>query len=208
MSARRSGFVWAEKGLLWRRPNGLQVHFHWTCVLVLVLALVLTQRQIIASTAAFAACMFLVAAHELGHATAAVRQGLRVFAINVGPVHGVCWAEAPQSRRGLLQFALGGVLAQASILLVAVACLLATRTFAVELPQALAAVLFVLGPWNFVLLVANLLPLKGLDGYVVRQALIRASANDRAHTLRPTILNEPADIVDLAQRRATRKVDE
>jgi Zn-dependent protease len=103
----------------------------------------------------------LITMHELGHAMVARRMRFRVVAIDVHCFGGECTlAERPVGWR-LVLFAWGGVLGQLVLLWVPDLLLLVHAH--PRSPAGLAYLSTFIGP-NLLLMVCNLLPIRGLDG--------------------------------------------
>jgi len=104
--------------------------------------------------------LLLMAVHELGHLEIARRRGHRGIRIDIYPWLGLCHVDAPENRRDDLEIAWGGVLAQAPLLLLAVAVEPLRDTI-----PALGSVSFVFGYLNTLMILFNLLPIAPLDGH-------------------------------------------
>ncbi len=98
--------------------------------------------------------------HELGHAAVAHRFGYAVEGIWLGAIHGRCEFQAPKTQWEHCVIAWGGVAAQ---LAVAVP-LIAFDAFWHRPLGILGPVLLILGYYSGVVVLLNLLPLKGRDG--------------------------------------------
>ena len=199
---------WRRPYLEWRRADGLVVSYHWTCPASFVLILALYGADWASSLAAWLALMFLVTAHELGHAFGARAHGARVHAIVVNAVHGACLADAPRSRRAALRFALGGLQVQVVIASIVFAVLVATSNANLDLPAPLAAALLMLGPVNVLVMIHNLLPIPPLDGAAALAAWRsgrRAPMREPQPRVETPRAQTPAAIVDLAFERAKRE---
>jgi len=138
------------------RVRGVPFRVHWTTPLG---ALVFGGFEF--APAFWLAFFALVVVHELGHAALARRTGNRVLGIDVTGFGGVCrWAGLP-SPYDRARIAWGGVLAQALLLLPAVALALftplGTTRWGGELLGALTTT-------NVLLMAVNLLPFAPLDG--------------------------------------------
>lgn len=144
---------------------GTPVYLHGSLLLSLLVAWLLHRDFNLAAVSALA-FVALMAIHELGHAIAAKRAGMRVHGIWLYAVHGLCLADSTPDRRAMARFVWGGVAAQA--LLLALAIVSANILGGIlHLRWAwLNALLFVVGPLNAFILLVNLLPIAPLDGAV------------------------------------------
>jgi Zn-dependent protease len=110
---------------------------------------------------AFLGLLTIVFVHELGHALSARRMRFRVVAIDIHGFGGECWLEGAPTGWRLILFAWSGVLAQAVLLLVPDALILAG--IHPSSPAGLAYMATFIGP-NMLLMLINLIPTGGLDG--------------------------------------------
>lgn len=138
------------------RLRGASVRLHWSVPLGM---LVFTGLRLVPG--AWLGFVLLLLVHELGHAVAVVRGGLRLVAVDVLGFGGLCrWEGYPTPRRRVL-IAWSGVLAQAVVLAaaaIAVAILgRPAHPFAADLVDALIKV-------NGWMILVNLLPVPPLDG--------------------------------------------
>lgn len=153
-------FRWSEGWLTLGHVRGFEVRAHWL-LLALVVAATLWGRPLLALT-----LVFLVMAHELGHAILVQRSGLAVLRIDLLGFGGRCVYQdqwATEWNRVVISW--GGVLAQTLLLIPAFLC-----TRFVPLPggwggDLLGQVFFVLLPINLAIIVYNLLPVAPLDGH-------------------------------------------
>jgi len=112
----------------------------------------------------FVAFLALLASHEFGHAIAAKSRRVKVYAIKLYVMHGQCEHEEPYYEKNDVFIAWGGVLAQMTILIVA----LASERLVVFLPslayETVQAIFFTFINVNIVIIVINLIPVPPLDG--------------------------------------------
>lgn len=108
----------------------------------------------------------LILLHEVGHVTVARHLGYATRSIRLGLIHGRCEYDAPLNRWDETLIAWGGVAAQT---LIAVPLRIFDAFWRYPL-GFFAPVILVLGYWSLVVAVFNLIPTRGLDGWL---ALIR-----------------------------------
>ncbi|HXA45982.1 MAG TPA: hypothetical protein VNW52_00010 [Burkholderiaceae bacterium] len=141
------------------------VYFHWTTLLWLPFYLM--QGKSAAWIAlSFPAFIFLLAAHEFGHAIAARSRRVKVYAIRLYVMHGLCEHEEPYYESDHVLIAWGGIFAQVVILLVALTLDFLLSWFFPQVRSLLNPIFFVLINSNFIIGAINLIPVKPLDGYV------------------------------------------
>jgi stage IV sporulation protein FB len=169
----RSGFLTIGRVL------GAAVRLHWSLPLG---AVVFTGLRI--APGAWLGFLVIVLVHELGHAVAAARSGLRVTTVDAHGLGGVCRWEGYPSPKQRAFIAWAGVIAQAALGLSTLALLGAagrpTGAFGVDLVHAL---LFT----NLWLIGLNLLPIPPLDGaeaWTIVLILLRSRALRREDTER------------------------
>ncbi len=114
------------------------------------------------SLAGAGAYLFLVLAHELGHAVLVSRAGLAVRAVSLHFGGGECWHDDTPSAMARAKIAWGGVLAQALVLVTAVLAYALFPNVASDLTAG--RVLFVLTFSNAAMIAWNLLPIEPYDG--------------------------------------------
>ncbi len=138
------------------RLRGAPVRLHWSVPLGV---LVFTRFRL--APGAWLAFVIVLLAHELGHALAVVRGGLRLTSVDVLGVGGLCRFEGYPTPRRRVLIAWAGVIAQAAILLITAALVLVlgrpAHAFAADAVYALT--------WaNGWLILVNLVPIPPLDG--------------------------------------------
>src|SRR5262245_30569508 len=144
----------------WR---GIPISLHWTVFIGIAWFYYLT-RSLAGTAIAFFGFLFLLLAHELGHAAVARRRRVEVLKIELLFLHGICAHEEPYDEIDDVLIAWGGVAAQFVVLVVALA---ADLLLAATAPQARGFVSPLLGVFigtNLYMIVFNLLPLAPLDG--------------------------------------------
>lgn len=144
----------------WR---GIPVLAHWSLLAVLgVIGLLALDGGLPLLVLALGVLVVLVV-HELGHAYAAVTGGCRVEYIQLYPLVGRCVYVPSRAPFTEARIVWGGVTAQA--ILFAGAMLIATIPGVASSRMASLA-LGAFGPINLSILLFNLIPIRGLDGYM------------------------------------------
>jgi Zn-dependent protease len=144
----------------WR---GVSIALHWTVLLGLPWLLYLT-RSVTAMLVAFPAFLFLLMAHELGHAAVAIWRRVEVKRIELFFLHGVCAHEAPDYEDDDVLIAWGGVAAQLVVLLIAVGVDFVLLTLSPAAYGVAAPVFSVLIGTNLFIMIFNLIPIAPFDG--------------------------------------------
>jgi Zn-dependent protease len=138
------------------RLGGASVRLHWSLPFG---AFLFTGLRF--APGAWLGFVLIVLCHELGHAVAVVRAGLRLVAIDVLGVGGLCRFEGYPTPRRRVLIAWSGVLAQALVLaaagIVRVVLGRPPLPFAADLLDALLVV-------NAWMILVNLIPIPPLDG--------------------------------------------
>ncbi len=144
--------------------NNIPFYMHWSVFLWLPYYWS-SYHDLAWAELSLAAFLALLVAHEMGHAVAARSRSLRVHAIELHALRGLCWHEAAYREEDEVLVAWGGVLGQFCVLLLALA---AQYTLALSAPgmlYTLAPLFHVFIKANIVIAVINLLPVEPLDGY-------------------------------------------
>lgn len=141
----------------WRR---IPVRMHWL-VLALVFLQLLARRSLL-SVLGFAVILI---GHELGHAWMARHYRLKVHEIRIYPYAGECRMQMADTPRQEVVIAWGGVLAQLSLLVLA---LVVSEAGLVTGAGAREFVDTLVGP-NALMIAFNLLPIPPLDGHTAWQ---------------------------------------
>jgi Zn-dependent protease len=155
------------------RFRGAAVRLHWTVPLG---AVVFTGIRL--APGAWLGFFVLLLVHELGHALAVVQARLRLVAVDVLGIGGLCRYDGHPTPRRRVLIAWAGVLAQAALGLLALVARLVlgrpAQPFAADLLDALLQV-------NAWLVLVNLLPIPPLDGAEAWGviALVRAARASR-----------------------------
>jgi Zn-dependent protease len=143
--------------------KSIPVSLHWTVFLWLPWYYI-QQKDLPGMMVSFVAFLALLASHEFGHAIAAKSRRVKVYAIKLYVMHGQCEHEEPYYEKNDVFIAWGGVLAQMTILIVA----LASERLVVFLPslayETVQAIFFTFINVNIVIIVINLIPVPPLDG--------------------------------------------
>jgi len=142
---------------------GVPITAHWTVLLGLPWFYYQT-RSLTGTAISFAAFLFLLLVHELGHAAVAVWRHVEVERIRLLLFHGVCVHEEPYYEEDDVLIAWGGVAAQFVVLIIALAVDALLTTLALAAPLAVWLLLGVLIKTNLFLMIFNLLPLPPFDG--------------------------------------------
>jgi Zn-dependent protease len=182
--------------------KGVPVLFHWS--LFLWLPIYMAQgASPLRLALSFAAFVMLMAAHEAGHALVARRLHVRVHAIKLFMMHGLCEFDLPEYKIDHILIAWGGVLAQAVVFAVV---FLLDLSLAHVLPYAdamLQPMLVVFIPVNCFVAMFNLIPLKGLDGFLAWR-IVPWLWNALWSRTQPR-MRSLGGVVDLRKQRAIRK---
>jgi Zn-dependent protease len=175
------------------RWGGAPVRLHWTLP---VGALVFSQGRF--SPGAILGFVLVVLIHEVGHALVVRRQRLRVLAIDVHALGGVCWWQGDATPIARARIAWGGVNAQLVAFGFAVLALWTLGTpstaFAADLAQAFTTM-------NMWLVALNLVPVAPLDGAEAWKlpGLLRARSRAR-------VASASAKVTAEAKRSAAREL--
>lgn len=158
------------------RWRGVPVLLHWSVWLGLAW-FGYRYRQWLPTLLTFTGFLGLLATHELGHAIAAQSRRVRVHEIRLYLLHGLCRHAAPARARDDVFIAWGGVLAQATVLLVALPLSARIGALSPALSFQLAPLFRVLIWTNLWIIAFNLLPIAPLDGHRAWRVLrpLRAS---------------------------------
>jgi Zn-dependent protease/CBS domain-containing protein len=179
------------------RIAGIDIEAHWSWVLIVALLVWslaaavfpdanpgLSDGTYVAMGTGAALLLFVsLAAHELGHALQARREGVRIEGITLWLLGGVArFSGAFPSAGAELRIALAGPLVSLvlGVVLLAAALLL-------PLPPALDGVLHWLGTTNLLLLAFNMIPALPLDGGRALRAVLWARSGDHADATRKAV---------------------
>lgn len=174
------------RGIWWLgRWRGIPIALHWTALLGLPWFLYKT-GSVTAALVAFAAFLFLLMAHELGHAAVAAWRRVEVTHIQLFLLHGVCAHEEPDYEEDDVLIAWGGVAAQFVLLLIALGVNFLLPTLSPVAYFWAAPALAVLIETNLLIMVLNLIPVAPLDGAKAWRAipLLREWARDASWAAR------------------------
>lgn len=179
------------------RISGIDVEAHWSWALIVGLlvwsltAAVFPDSNPGLSDGAYAAMgvsaallLFVsLAAHELGHALQARREGMRIEGITLWVLGGVArFSGAFPSAWAELRIALAGPLVSLGL-----GVLFLPAALVLSLPPELDGVLHWLGTMNLALLVFNMIPALPLDGGRVLRAALWARSGDHAAATRSAV---------------------
>jgi stage IV sporulation protein FB len=155
----------------WRlgKWRGIPISLHWS-VFIGVVWFYFQTRSLSATAISLGAFVFLLLAHELGHAAVARLRHVQVYGIELFIFHGTCSHEAPYDELDDVLIAWGGVAAQFVVLLVALNMdmLFASSFYTHRLISPLLSVFI---EANIVIMIVNLIPVAPLDGATAWRAL-------------------------------------
>lgn len=143
--------------------RGVNVYVHWSVFVIAIFMLTGTISRPVMTLVGMICYLGVLLIHECGHMIAAQRLGCRVNFIELYPIHGRCCIEIPWSRFDHCIIAWSGVLAQ---LVVALPLVVWLGVFGYTRFDAINAVLAILGGFSLLVAVFNLIPARGLDGWV------------------------------------------
>lgn len=187
------------------RLFGAPVSFHWSVLLIVLLAL-LFSRDPATVMSGIAAYLSLIVAHEAGHAWVARHNRLRVHALRIFPLHGVCNYETARTPGQEIAVAWGGVGAQMLLFALAIALSLLSPHLPEPLRSPLGAVVLVWGPMNLLNAMLNLLPIAPLDGRTAWGVLpwaLQRLRRERADHKRPATSVKPAPSTNASSKNAS-----
>jgi Zn-dependent protease len=171
----------------WRlgKWRDIPIALHWTVLLGLPWFLYKT-GSVTAALVAFAAFLFLLMAHELGHAAVAGWRRVEVAHIQLFLLHGVCAHEVPDYEEDDVLIAWGGVAAQFVVLVIALGVDFLLPTLSPVAYFWAAPALSVLIDTNLLIMILNLIPVAPLDGAKAWRALplLREWARDTSWAAR------------------------
>lgn len=180
------------------RFRGAPVRAHWTIPLLCLMAAGLRWAP-----GAWLGVLFVVAIHELGHAYLAHRQGLFVEAILLHGLGGHCVYRGQPNAYRRAVVAVGGVLAQGVLFVVAWSAEATIRANAWSVPVATWDLLEALTTTNAVIALLNALPFRPLDGAEMWKLprlwlahLRRRRSNIEGSSARPATPQAPLRIAD------------
>jgi stage IV sporulation protein FB len=145
----------------WR---GIPIAVHWTVLLGLPWLYFFHVRSVLGIAVAFAAFLFLLLAHELGHAAVAMWRNVPVGDVQLFFIHGYCTHDEPYDEEDDVLIAWGGVGAQLVVLVVAIGAKALVATFSPVAAAVVAPLFRVLVETNLWIMVFNLIPVPPLDG--------------------------------------------
>lgn len=138
-----------------------RLYLHWTALGLAAYVLLRMIRQPAEALAAIACYFGVILLHEVGHAAMARRLGYEAPVIRLSFLHGVCEIDGPESRRDAIAIAWGGVLAQLAI---AVPLVALEQVHGMMARPFVAIVIGAFGNFSLLLVLLNLMPIRGLDG--------------------------------------------
>ena len=151
------------------RIAGIRIYVHWTFPAAgIALAFMLGDMSGPTLLSAVIAYTLLILLHEAGHAYFALRAGCAVHGLIVSGAGGMCIADTPRTRRDLLLFLAGGLLAQLLAFVATVGILMVTGSPDSRVAGSFALVFTVV---NAVIFVFNLIPHANNDGAMIVAAL-------------------------------------
>ena len=138
------------------------VYVHWSVLAASGLILAAYWQSPIQLVLACLCYFGIIFIHEVGHAAIAKQAGCRVFAIRVHLIHGVCEHESPRYELDNIKIAWAGVVMQ---ILVAI-LVFALSSLGLSNYRFFSPALVFLGYLNLLIVPYNLMPLRGLDGFI------------------------------------------
>lgn len=156
---------------------------HWSAFAVAAVLVSLSVDGTLPALVAIASYFTVLLAHELGHAWFARRQRLRVTAIRLSAIHGLCEFEEPDSEEQDYIVAWGGVTAQLAI---AVPVIVLNAVFDLANIGPLGPMVVILGYLNLVIAGFNLIPSEPLDGGKAWRLVPLLAEKWRAGRFRPS----------------------
>lgn len=144
----------------WR---GVPVFLHWTVLIGLPWFLYRT-RSVTDTAVSFAAFLFLLFAHELGHAAVATWRRIEVHRIELLLLHGFCVHDQPYREEDDILIAWGGVAAQLVLFSAALGLDMLLGPRSAYTHPLTFSLLRVLIDANLVIMLLNLIPVAPLDG--------------------------------------------
>ncbi|MEW6585490.1 MAG: ATP-dependent Clp protease adaptor ClpS [Nitrospirota bacterium] len=150
--------------------KGVPVYLHWSFPAAGLVLYIFAKFAIPETIYYCIAFTFLIILHEIGHATVAHYQGLKVFSIKFSGAGGLCKTESPKSFIAAILFASAGIFIQIVILLSTVLYLRVIGNPNSVFGKCLA-ITFIYA--NAAMVILNLIPQKrhrqnyGTDGYLL-----------------------------------------
>jgi len=160
------------------RIFGAPLYVHSGIVFSLVFFMAIAVADAVIAVEYFLVFVGSVLLHEYGHAFVADRLGLKVFAVHVSWLHGLCEYEHPPNEWEDVLVAWGGVLAQFAVAFVAWALLIANLITETSL---LGSAVSFLVSINIIIAVINLLPVERYDGKLAWRVIPLFRDQIRAH---------------------------
>jgi len=139
---------------------GARLYVHLSVILVIAAVSLAAIESPAFAAVTLLSFLAVILLHELGHAAVAHYFGYSVEGIWLAAVHGRCQHQAPESQWERCLIAWGGIAAQ---LVVAAPILILDSLWHGSL-GILAPVVLILGYYSCIVVIFNLLPMKGLDG--------------------------------------------
>lgn len=150
-------------------PLGIPMLLNWSIPLGVIPMAMFVGFSIIPLLYCVVGYVLLILVHELGHAVAAKLVGLKVFAIEVSALGGLCWFQRTPVTAKALFVASGGVLAQI-VLFVCVLPVAMSRSL--DPSHFVNCLLLVFTVYNLLMLLLNLIPIKDRRGIATDGRLI------------------------------------
>ena len=148
------------------RVNRVDVFVHWSVLAIAAIMLFGAIERPVTTLVGIACWIGVLLLHECGHVVAAQRRGSHVYEIRLYPIFALTFFETPWSRFDHAIIAWGGVIAQA---IVALPVLLWIKFLGYTPFNVANEVLTLFGLFSLAVAFFNLLPFKGLDGYIAWQ---------------------------------------
>jgi Zn-dependent protease len=148
-----------------KRPRilGAVLHIHWSAFVVAGVMFGAMIRQPLQAILMVLSYYGVILLHETGHALFAKRRGYRPIHIYLAFIHGLCEYESPDTLKESAIIAWGGVLTQ---LAVAIPLIVLTQTTQLASNAHTGIVIAFFGYFSLFNALLNLLPVRGLDGFL------------------------------------------
>ena len=180
----------------------------------------LAQGDVLSAIISGICFVFLMLAHEMGHAWFVKKYGHELIGIHIYPIHGYCEYEFDSTYEPETLIYAGGLIVQAALLIFFIGFLGLLDVLGLQYLQHLMAPIGrVFVQANLLLLVLNSLPIRGFDGFMLWKRLyeivcdklnvspsinfLKRKQRRKPKSKKPKM--SPEKVVDLAIERAKRK---
>jgi hypothetical protein len=184
------------------RVRGVKVRVHWSAPIGAFFFTGFSMNPLL-----WAGFLFLVVVHELGHAAIVRRFGYHVTGVRIHGFGGDCPWEGDATFAEVCTVAWGGVLAEGVL---GIATLIALLAFGTPSSPILAALAFTFTWTNVRMILFNLLPIPGFDGYHAWQLLpiLWQGRKERLAYQRDRVARRKAEDATRAREKARAKVNQ